>query len=150
MQKSLTGNRIYKMSVLYRRIPCIELAKNGAVAKPVCQKCILMVFFVRSERRLQRLRKGVGIKKQPLPKRIFLFLLRNHPVITKNASVHSVNSVHSVRKCFFRIFRFCNNPIFLFQSVPFFRSGWIPALSSSLQWRVQKEALSFYPLLRSL
>ena len=44
---------------------------EGAVAKPVCRKRILMVFFVRSERRLQRLRKGFGIKKQPLPKRIF-------------------------------------------------------------------------------
>ena len=45
--------------------------KNGAVAKPVCRKHILMVFFVRSERRLQRLRKGFCIKKQPLPKRFF-------------------------------------------------------------------------------
>ena len=85
-------------------------------SKPVCRKRILMVFFVRSERRLQRLRKGFCIKNNRCPRESFLFLLRNHPVITKNASVHSVNSVYSVRKCSFKIFRFCNS---LFVIVPF-------------------------------
>ena len=68
---SINWNSFLLWLLIEESFPCRE-----AVAKPVCRKRILMVFFVRSERRLQRLRKGFGIKKQPLPRRIFLFLLR--------------------------------------------------------------------------
>ena len=89
-----------------------SITKKGVVAKPVCRKRILMCFLYGVNGGYRDYGRGFVFKNNRCPREFFLFLLRNHPVITKNASVHSVNSVHSVRKCSFKISRFCNSSFF--------------------------------------